>query len=69
MLGTFLPARVAGVSTPARGERLDGALVSREAALRAPDLARGYFGVTPMFVTRIVWSGRGRKPCTQPWTP
>ena len=28
-----------------------------------------YFGVTPMFVTRIVWSGRGRKLCTQPCTP
>ena len=28
-----------------------------------------YLGVTPMFVTRIVWSGRGRKFCTQPCTP
>ena len=39
MLSTFLPARVTGVSTPARGERLDGALVSRE--VRAPASPRG----------------------------
>jgi len=71
----LLPARVAGlldvgtVSSPR--ERSCGPTCTAASALgrRPPRPCLGYFGVTPMLVTRIVWSRRGRKPCTHRWTP